>query len=166
MPSLHGRASLPACSRIGARTHSRAPCPAHALARPCTHAFTLHHHHHRRPRPLLRADFEYEVAWQGLSSLKFNRWLPRAELEEKGFRKFVAEFDQRLASAALGNDARPLTKDNITKFLQDFGLEPEFGVHSNIRGLSGAARLGQRAVCCARARGWASLRACIASGIA
>jgi len=32
------------------------------------------------------ADFEYEVAWQGLSSLKFNKWLPRSELIEKGFR--------------------------------------------------------------------------------
>jgi elongation factor 3 len=49
----------------------------------------------------------------------------------------VVEFDQRLAANALGNDARPLSKETITKFLQDFGLEPEFGVHSNIRGLSG-----------------------------
>lgn len=87
------------------------------------------------------ADFEYEVGWQGLASLKFNRWLPRAELIEKGFRKFVIEFDQRLASSALGNDARPLTKESITKFLQDFGLDPEFGVHSNIRGLSGGQKV-------------------------
>jgi hypothetical protein len=83
------------------------------------------------------ADFEYECAWQGLASLKFNRWITRAELLEKGFRKFVVEFDQRLAANALGNDARPLSKETITKFLCDFGLEPEFGVHSNIRGLSG-----------------------------
>lgn len=82
-------------------------------------------------------DFEYEVGWQGLAFIKFNRWIPRAELIEKGFRKFVVEFDQRLAASALGNDARPLTKETITKFLQDFGLEPEFGVHSAIRGLSG-----------------------------
>jgi hypothetical protein len=86
----------------------------------------------------MSADFEYECAWQGLASIKFNRWIPRAELVEKGFRKFVTEFDQRLAASALGNDARPLSKESITKFLQDFGLEPEFGVHSNIRGLSGA----------------------------
>jgi hypothetical protein len=89
------------------------------------------------PSALSPADFEYEVAWQGLASLKFNRWIPRAELIDKGFRKFVVEFDQRLAANALGNDARPLSKETITKFLQDFGLEPEFGVHSNIRGLSG-----------------------------
>jgi len=86
---------------------------------------------------LIPSDFEYEVGWQGLAFIKFNRWIPRAELIEKGFRKFVVEFDQRLAASALGNDARPLSKESITKFLQDFGLEPEFGVHSNIRGLSG-----------------------------
>jgi hypothetical protein len=52
-------------------------------------------------------------------------------------RRFVVEFDQHLATNALGNDARPLTKENITNFLDDFGLEPEFGLHSHIRGLSG-----------------------------
>jgi elongation factor 3 len=88
-------------------------------------------------RNVVPADFEYECAWQGLASIKFNRWITRAELVEKGFRKFVTEFDQRLAASALGNDARPLSKETITKFLQDFGLDPEFGVHSNIRGLSG-----------------------------
>lgn len=97
---------------------------------------------------LLLTDFEYEVAWQGLASLKFNRWIPRAELEEKGFRKFVVEFDQRLAANALGNDARPLSKETITKFLQDFGLEPEFGVHSNIRGLSGGWHSGLNGLLC------------------
>uniref|UniRef100_A0A383W2Z9 Elongation factor 3 n=1 Tax=Tetradesmus obliquus TaxID=3088 RepID=A0A383W2Z9_TETOB len=88
-----------------------------------------------------KKDFEYECAWQGLASIKFNRWIPRAELVEKGFRKFVTEFDQRLAASALGNDSRPLSKETITKFLQDFGLEPEFGVHSNIRGLSGGQKV-------------------------
>eukprot|EP00879_Flechtneria_rotunda_P012292 GHRR01012838.1.p1 GENE.GHRR01012838.1~~GHRR01012838.1.p1 ORF type:complete len:428 (+),score=174.32 GHRR01012838.1:930-2213(+) len=102
--------------------------------------------HPRKFREILsrrkkKKDFEYEVGWQGLASLKFNRWLPRAELIDKGFRKYVVEFDQRLAAAALGNDARPLSKETITKFLQDFGLDPEFGVHSNIRGLSGGQKV-------------------------
>lgn len=90
---------------------------------------------------LLATDFEYEVQWQGLSSIKYNRWIPRAELIEKGFKKFVFEYDSKKAAAALGNDARPLTKENVQKFLQDFGLEPEFGVHSNIRGLSGGQKV-------------------------
>lgn len=101
------------------------------------------------PAPPPPADFEYEVAWQGLASIKFNRWIARAELIEKGFRKFVVEYDQRLAALALGNDARPLSKETITKFLQDFGLEPEFGVHSNIRGLSGGAQMRAGGVGCA-----------------
>jgi hypothetical protein len=77
------------------------------------------------------------VGWQALASLKFNRWIPRAELIEQGFRKFVIEFDQHLATHALGNDARPLSKESIAAFLDDFGLEPEFSLHSHIRSLSG-----------------------------
>jgi hypothetical protein len=50
----------------------------------------------------------------------------------------VNEFDQKKAAAALGSDSRPLTRANVEKFLGDFGLDPEFACHSNIRGLSGA----------------------------
>lgn len=88
-----------------------------------------------------KRDFEYEVSWQGLHNLKFNRWFTRDELIERGFGKVVKEFDGKKAAAALGNDARPLTKANVEKFLQDFGLEPEFGTHSNIRGLSGGQKV-------------------------
>lgn len=88
-----------------------------------------------------KKDFEYEVQWQGLSSIKFNRWIPRDELIEKGFKKFVVEYDAKRATAALGNDSRPLTKESVQKFLQDFGLDPEFGVHSNIKGLSGGQKV-------------------------
>jgi hypothetical protein len=42
---------------------------------------------------------------------------------------------------ALGNDARPLNKETITAFLDDFGLEAEFALHSHIRGLSGGCYL-------------------------
>lgn len=56
-------------------------------------------------------------------------------------RRFVIEFDQHLAVNALGNDARPLNKETITAFLDDFGLEAEFALHSHIRGLSGGCYL-------------------------
>ncbi|GBF90643.1 elongation factor EF-3 [Raphidocelis subcapitata] len=88
-----------------------------------------------------KKDFEYEVQWQGLSSIKFNRWIPRAELVDKGFAKKVNEFDQKKAAAALGSDSRPLTRANVEKFLSDFGLESEFSCHSNIRGLSGGQKV-------------------------
>lgn len=37
---------------------------------------------------------------------------------------------------------RPLTMASIEEYLKDFGLEPEFGTHSNIRGLSGGQKVG------------------------
>lgn len=54
--------------------------------------------------------------------------------------KLVAEVDMKEAARAglLGLGSKPLTSDNIEKHLTDFGLDPEFGVHSRIRGLSGA----------------------------
>ncbi|KAI8468023.1 MAG: elongation factor EF-3 [Monoraphidium minutum] len=88
-----------------------------------------------------KKDYEYEVQWQGLPSIKFNRWIPRAELVEKGFSKKINEFDQKRAAAALGGDVRPLNRANVEKFLSDFGLEPEFSCHSNIRGLSGGQKV-------------------------
>ena len=53
----------------------------------------------------------------------------------------VNEFDQKKAAAALGVDSRPLSRATIEKFLGDFGLDPEFAVHSNIRGLSGGQKV-------------------------
>jgi elongation factor 3 len=85
--------------------------------------------------------FEYEVAWQGLSSIKFNRWITREELCEKGYTKLVNEFDGKRAAAALGADSFELTRANLEKHFSDFGLEPEFSVHSNIRGLSGGQKV-------------------------
>ena len=57
--------------------------------------------------------------------------------------KLVAEVDMKEAARAglLGLGSKPLTSDNIEKHLTDFGLDPEFGVHSRIRGLSGTLLL-------------------------
>ena len=60
-------------------------------------------------------------------------------LTELGLVKLVNEVDMKEAARAglLGLGSKPLTSDNIEKHLTDFGLDPEFGVHSRIRGLSG-----------------------------
>ncbi len=39
-----------------------------------------------------------QVAWVGLSSLAFNRWITKEELVERGFEKLVNEYDGKLAS--------------------------------------------------------------------
>ncbi|GAX78040.1 hypothetical protein CEUSTIGMA_g5482.t1 [Chlamydomonas eustigma] len=89
-----------------------------------------------------RRSYEYEIAWVGLSSIAFNRWIPKEELVEKGFEKLVNEYDGKLASEQkVGETTRPLTQVSIEEFLRDFGLDPEFATHSNIRGLSGGQKV-------------------------
>ena len=54
-----------------------------------------------------------------------------------GFEKLVNELDMKEASRA-GLVTRPLTQKVVEKHLEDLGIEPEFGTHSHMRGLSGA----------------------------
>ena len=59
-------------------------------------------------------------------------------LVDMGFEKLVNELDVKEA-ARLGMHTRPLTTAQVQQHLQDLGIDPEFGTHSHIRGLSGAA---------------------------
>lgn len=58
-------------------------------------------------------------------------------LIDMGFEKLVNELDMKEASRA-GLVTRPLTQKVVEKHLEDLGIEPEFGTHSHMRGLSGA----------------------------
>ena len=57
-----------------------------------------------------------------------------------GFTKMVNEIDAKEA-ARLGMQTRPLTTAVIQKHLEDVGIEPEFGTHSRMRGLSGGQKV-------------------------
>ena len=57
-----------------------------------------------------------------------------------GFTKLVNEIDAKEA-ARLGMQTRPLTTAVIQKHLEDVGIEPEFGTHSRMRGLSGGQKV-------------------------
>ena len=60
-------------------------------------------------------------------------------LAELGFTKLFNEIDMKEAArqGLLGLGSKPLDTEHIQAFLEDFGLDAEFGVHSRIRGLSG-----------------------------
>lgn len=88
-------------------------------------------------RRKLKKSYEYEVQWKGQVETS---WLTRDVLEEMGFVKLVNEIDAKEA-AKQGLITRPLTIANVQKHLEDFGLEPEFGTHSRIRGLSGGQKV-------------------------
>jgi len=90
-------------------------------------------------RRKLKRDYEYEVQWQGHRP-EDNTWMPRDVLERRGFSKLVTEVDVKEA-ARLGLHARPLTTAQVEKHLADLGVDPEFGTHSHIRGLSGGQKV-------------------------
>ena len=59
-----------------------------------------------------------------------------SRLVEVGFEKMVNELDVKEA-ARLGMHTRPLTTAVVQQHLADLGVDPEFGTHSHMRGLSG-----------------------------
>ncbi|KAK9830243.1 hypothetical protein WJX72_010523 [[Myrmecia] bisecta] len=90
-------------------------------------------------RRKLKRSYEYEVAWVGLHPDQ-NSWLTRDRLEEMGFTKMLNEIDVKEAARA-GLATRPLTQKEIEKHLKAVGIDPEFGTHSHIRGLSGGQKV-------------------------
>lgn len=85
-------------------------------------------------RRKLKKNYEYEVQWKGCLE---TTWVSDERLKELGFQKMMTEIDAKEAARA-GMALKPLTQANIEKHLQDLGLDPEFGTHSQMRGLSGA----------------------------
>lgn len=93
----------------------------------------------RGRRRKLKKSYEYEVRWAGaFSHPEHDTWLTRDQLIDMGFEKLVNELDMKEASRA-GLITRPLTQKVVEKHLDDLGIEAEFGTHSQMRGLSGAA---------------------------
>ena len=81
----------------------------------------------------------YEVRWKDMTS-DSDTWMTRQQLELLGAGKLVNEMDTKEA-ARLGLLTRPLTTAAIEKHVADFGLEPEFGTHSLMKGLSGGQKV-------------------------
>ncbi len=81
----------------------------------------------------------HDLLWLLMLGFNAPSELPRIVLRrlvELGFEKMVNAIDIKEA-AAQGLYQRPLTTAVIEKHLADLGIEPEFGTHSRIRGLSG-----------------------------
>jgi elongation factor 3 len=86
-------------------------------------------------RSKLKKGFQYEIKWRGFDH-KFNTWLPRDELLEKGFNKIVAQFDDLEASRE-GAGQRDTAGHLVRKHLEDIGLDGDIAQYNEISGLSG-----------------------------
>ena len=70
---------------------------------------------------------------------KFNTWIPRDELLEKGFTKLVQQFDD-LESSREGAGQRDTAAHVVRKHLEDIGLDGDIAQYNEIAGLSGGLR--------------------------
>lgn len=86
-------------------------------------------------RQKLKKSLQYEVKWRGLDH-RYNVWVPREQLLEKGFSKLVQQFDD-LESSREGAGTRDTAAHIVRKHLEDIGLDGDIAQYNEISGLSG-----------------------------
>ncbi|KAI0743566.1 P-loop containing nucleoside triphosphate hydrolase protein [Daedaleopsis nitida] len=90
-------------------------------------------------RQKLKKSLQYEIKWRGLDH-KFNTWIPREELLQKGFGKLVHQFDD-LESSREGAGQRDTSAHVVRKHLEDIGLDGDIAQYNEIAGLSGGQKI-------------------------
>jgi len=83
----------------------------------------------------------YEVKWKGLDDVKQNTIEPISKLVSMGLSKVVIACDERIAAKAAGLDQRPLTRREITRHCEAFGIDEEMCCNQQIRGFSAGQKV-------------------------
>lgn len=90
-------------------------------------------------RQKLKKSFQYEVKWRGYDH-KFNTWVSRDDLLNKGFTKLVQQFDD-IESSREGAGSRDTSAHLVRKHLEDIGLDGDIAQYNEISGLSGGQKI-------------------------
>ncbi|KAK0195373.1 P-loop containing nucleoside triphosphate hydrolase protein [Armillaria mellea] len=90
-------------------------------------------------RQKLKKSFQYEIKWRGLDH-RYNTWVPRDDLINKGFTKLVQQFDD-LESSREGAGTRDTAAHLVRKHLEDIGLDGDIAQYNEISGLSGGQKI-------------------------
>jgi ABC-type dipeptide/oligopeptide/nickel transport system ATPase subunit len=83
----------------------------------------------------------YEVRWAGLDDVKQNTLEPISKLRAMGLDKVVIACDERIAAKAAGLDQRPLTRREVVKHCEAFGIDEEMCCNQQIRGFSAGQKV-------------------------
>ncbi|CAJ1345754.1 unnamed protein product [Effrenium voratum] len=83
----------------------------------------------------------YEVRWEGLDDPKQNTMVSLKTLRDMGLDKVVIACDERIAAKAAGLDQRPLTRREIVKHCEGFGIDEEMCCNQQIRGFSAGQKV-------------------------
>jgi len=83
----------------------------------------------------------YEVKWAGLDDPKQNTVEPLSKLKMMGLDKVVKACDERIAAKMAGLDQRPLTRREIVRHCEAFGIDEEMCCNRQIRGFSAGQKV-------------------------
>merc|ERR1711881_260539 len=83
----------------------------------------------------------YEVKWEGLDDAKMNTVEPISKLVTMGLSKVVIACDERIAAKAAGLDQRPLTRREVVRHCEAFGIDEEMCCNQQIRGFSAGQKV-------------------------
>jgi elongation factor 3 len=92
-------------------------------------------------RTKLGSQLAYEVKWKGLDDTKQNTIEPLSKLVSMGLSKVVIACDERIAAKAAGLDQRPLTRREIVRHCEAFGIDEEMCCNQQIRGFSAGQKV-------------------------
>lgn len=92
-------------------------------------------------RAKMGSELAYEVAWAGLDDSKQNTMEKISKLRLMGLDKVVIACDERIAAKAAGLDQRPLTRREVVRHCEAFGIDEEMCCNRQIRGFSAGQKV-------------------------
>merc|ERR1719206_676435 len=92
-------------------------------------------------RSKVGSQMAYEVKWMTLDDPKQNTIEPISKLKAMGLEKVVIACDERIAAKAAGLDQRPLTRREIVRHCEAFGIDEEMCCNQQIKGFSAGQKV-------------------------
>jgi len=86
-------------------------------------------------------DITYEVKWESMDDPKQNTIETLSKLISMGLSKVVIACDERIAAKTAGIDQRPLTRREISRHCEAFGIDEEMCCNRQIRGFSAGQKV-------------------------
>eukprot|EP00932_Pfiesteria_piscicida_P010120 SRR837773.2099.p2 GENE.SRR837773.2099~~SRR837773.2099.p2 ORF type:complete len:928 (+),score=503.56 SRR837773.2099:51-2786(+) len=86
-------------------------------------------------------ELAYEVRWAGLDDPKQNTLEKISKLKMMGLDKVIIACDERIAAKAAGLDQRPLTRREVVRHCEAFGIDEEMCCNRQIRGFSAGQKV-------------------------
>merc|ERR1712232_1482476 len=86
-------------------------------------------------------ELSYEVRWAGMDDPKQNTIEKISKLKMMGLSKVCIACDERIAAKAAGLDQRPLTRREVVRHCEAFGIDEEMCCNQLVRGFSAGQKV-------------------------